>query len=137
MILLNSLRLELLLLNLLLITPTSSPHLAVVLSLTTPICGIKANKRINLQGRKALRPCIKLCSISSADSSSIFLCSLLSPWSFLGYARSLLLLHARELDEELVRSTLNVLLKFEEDIEATDTELRTMVRDSTSEAPAA
>ena len=41
------------------------------------------------------------------------------------WARSLLLLHADELDEELVRSTMNVLLKFEEDIEATDGELRT------------
>ena len=46
------------------------------------------------------------------------------------WARSLLLLHADKLDEELVRSTLNVLLKFEDDIEATDSELRQMVRDS-------
>lgn len=40
------------------------------------------------------------------------------------WARSLLLLHANQLDEELVRSTLNVLLKFEDDIEATEPELR-------------
>jgi len=46
------------------------------------------------------------------------------------WARSLLLLHANQLDEEMVRSTLNVLLKFEEDIEATDPELRNMIRDS-------
>ena len=46
------------------------------------------------------------------------------------WARSLLLLHADQLDEELVRSTLNVLLKFEDDIESTDTELRSMVKDS-------
>ena len=46
------------------------------------------------------------------------------------WARSLLLLHADQLEEDLVRSTLNVLLKFEEDIEATDNELRSLVRDS-------
>ncbi len=46
------------------------------------------------------------------------------------WARSLLLLHADQLEEDLVRSTLNVLLKFEEDIEATDNELRGLVRDS-------
>jgi len=44
------------------------------------------------------------------------------------WARSLLLLHADQLDEELVRSTLNVLLKFEEDIEATGGELRKLLR---------
>jgi MoxR-like ATPase len=43
------------------------------------------------------------------------------------WARSLMLLHADKLDEELVRNTLNVLLKFEDDIEATDTELRALV----------
>jgi len=46
------------------------------------------------------------------------------------WARSLLLLHAEHLDEELVRSTLNVLLKFEDDIESSDTELRSMVNQS-------
>lgn len=46
------------------------------------------------------------------------------------WARSLLLLHADHLDEELVRSTLNVLLKFEDDIESTDSELRAMVKES-------
>lgn len=46
------------------------------------------------------------------------------------WARSLLLLHADKLDEELVRSTLNVLLKFEDDIEATDPELRQLVRNT-------
>jgi MoxR-like ATPase len=45
------------------------------------------------------------------------------------WARSLLLLHAKQLEEELVRSTLNVLLKYEEDIEATAIELRALVRD--------
>lgn len=43
------------------------------------------------------------------------------------WARSLLLLHANKLDEELVQSSLNVLLKFEEDIEATESELRTLL----------
>ena len=49
------------------------------------------------------------------------------------WARSLLLMHAAELDEDLVRSTLNVLLKFEDDIDATDPELRGLVRDSGSD----
>ena len=48
------------------------------------------------------------------------------------WARSLLLLHADKLEEELVRSTLNVLLKFEDDIESADSELRSLVRDSSS-----
>lgn len=46
------------------------------------------------------------------------------------WARSLLLLHADKLDEELVRSTLNVLLKFEDDIEATDSQLRKLLSDA-------
>ena len=50
------------------------------------------------------------------------------------WARSLLLLHANKLDEELVRSTLNVLLKFEDDIEATDADLRSLVRGSSEPA---
>ncbi len=43
------------------------------------------------------------------------------------WARSLLLLHADHLDEELVGSTLNVLLKFEEDIDTTGSELRNLL----------
>ncbi len=43
------------------------------------------------------------------------------------WARSLLLLHADHLDEDLVRSTLNVLLKFEDDIEAANGELRNLL----------
>ncbi|MCP5146831.1 MAG: MoxR family ATPase [Pseudomonadales bacterium] len=43
------------------------------------------------------------------------------------WARSLLLLHARHLDEDMVRSTLNVLLKFEDDIEAAESELRSLL----------
>jgi MoxR-like ATPase len=46
------------------------------------------------------------------------------------WARSLLLLHADALDEELVRSTLNVLLKFQDDIEATEPELRSLLSSS-------
>lgn len=46
------------------------------------------------------------------------------------WARSLLLLHTEELSEQLVRSTLNVLLKFEDDIQTIDPQLRQMVRDS-------
>ncbi len=47
------------------------------------------------------------------------------------WARSLLLLHTDKLDEELVRMTLNVLLKFEDDIEATDSEIVQLVRQAT------
>jgi MoxR-like ATPase len=43
------------------------------------------------------------------------------------WARSLLLLHAEQLDESVVRSTLNVLLKFQDDIEATEPELRSLL----------
>ncbi len=43
------------------------------------------------------------------------------------WARSLLLLHAEQLDEEVVRSTLNVLLKFQDDIEATEPEIRSLL----------
>ena len=49
------------------------------------------------------------------------------------WARSLVLLHANQLEEELVRSTLNVLLKYEEDIEATDSELRSLLSTSSSD----
>lgn len=44
------------------------------------------------------------------------------------WARALLLLHASELDDAMVRNTLNLLLKFEDDIEAMDTEIGGMVR---------
>ena len=44
------------------------------------------------------------------------------------WARSLLLLHAEQLDEDLLKSTLNVLLKFEDDIETTEAELRTLLK---------
>ena len=48
------------------------------------------------------------------------------------WARSLLLMHAYQLNEEMVRYTLNVLLKYEDDIEATAPELRSLVRKSTA-----
>jgi MoxR-like ATPase len=44
------------------------------------------------------------------------------------WARTLLLLHAQELDTELVRSTLNILLKFQDDIENIDAEVVAMTR---------
>lgn len=44
------------------------------------------------------------------------------------WARSLLLLHATELDEAFLQSTLNVLLKFEQDIETVEAELNTLRR---------
>jgi MoxR-like ATPase len=42
------------------------------------------------------------------------------------WARTLLLLHTDRLDAELVRDTLNVILKFQEDIENVETELTTL-----------
>lgn len=46
------------------------------------------------------------------------------------WAKTLLLMHASELDEELVRTTLNVLLKHESDILSVKTDLRTLARES-------
>jgi len=43
------------------------------------------------------------------------------------WARSLLLLHARELDADIVRNTLNVLLKFEDDIDTASAGLRDLL----------
>jgi MoxR-like ATPase len=40
------------------------------------------------------------------------------------WARTLILLHSESLDADLVRQTLNVILKFQEDIEAVDAELQ-------------
>ncbi|MYD87210.1 MAG: MoxR family ATPase, partial [Acidobacteria bacterium] len=42
------------------------------------------------------------------------------------WARTLLLLHTESLDPELVRETLNVILKFQEDIENVDAEIATL-----------
>lgn len=42
------------------------------------------------------------------------------------WARTLVLLHARELDADLVRRTLNVLLKFQDDIENVDSEINAL-----------
>jgi len=44
------------------------------------------------------------------------------------WARALLLLHATELDDAMVRNTLNLLLKFEDDIDSVETEVPGMVR---------
>ncbi len=46
----------------------------------------------------------------------------------LDWARSLLLLHATDLDENTVRQTLNVLLKYEEDIQTTDSQINALLR---------
>lgn len=46
------------------------------------------------------------------------------------WARTLILMHANDLDEDMVRSTLNVLLKHESDIAAVDTDLRKLTRTS-------
>lgn len=45
----------------------------------------------------------------------------------LDWARTLVLMHARELDADLVRDTLNVLLKYQDDIEAVDAEISALV----------
>ncbi len=44
------------------------------------------------------------------------------------WARTLMLLNANQLDSQLVRSTLNVLLKFQDDIEHVDTEIPSLTR---------
>ncbi len=44
------------------------------------------------------------------------------------WARTLLLMHADQLDPEMVRTTLNVILKFQDDVERVETEVRSMVR---------
>lgn len=49
------------------------------------------------------------------------------------WARSLLLLHAHELDRTLLEDTLNVLLKFEQDIETASAELPALLRSSVDE----
>ncbi len=46
----------------------------------------------------------------------------------LDWARSLLLLHATDLDENTVRQTLNVLLKYEEDIQTADSQMNALLR---------
>ncbi|MEM6582370.1 MAG: MoxR family ATPase [Pseudomonadota bacterium] len=50
------------------------------------------------------------------------------------WAKSLLLLHASELDEQLVNDTLNVLLKFEQDIETAVQERRDLLRNAKAAA---
>ena len=44
------------------------------------------------------------------------------------WAKSLVLLNVKSLDASLVRETLNVLLKFQSDIDAADSEIETMIR---------
>jgi MoxR-like ATPase len=48
------------------------------------------------------------------------------------WARTLMLLHADELDNELVRNTLNVILKFQSDIEAVEPQLNALTAKATS-----
>jgi len=52
----------------------------------------------------------------------------------LDWARTLVLMHARELDADLVRDTLNVLLKYQDDIEAVDAEISALVVGAKKEA---
>ena len=49
------------------------------------------------------------------------------------WARVLILLHATSLDADLVRDTLNIFLKFEEDIQSVDAQLYEMTRNATKE----
>lgn len=51
------------------------------------------------------------------------------------WARTLLLLHADALEPELVRTTLNVLLKFQEDIESVERELAPLIRKASDAVP--
>jgi hypothetical protein len=48
------------------------------------------------------------------------------------WARTLLLLHADRLDPELVSNTMNVILKFQEDIENVQPEVRTLTQKATA-----
>ncbi len=50
------------------------------------------------------------------------------------WARTLLLLHSKELDTDLVRSTLNVLLKFQDDIEHVNAEIPALTRTAVKSA---
>ena len=50
------------------------------------------------------------------------------------WARTLVLLHAEELDTALVRSTLNILLKFQDDIETVDAEVPGLARQAAKSA---
>ena len=49
------------------------------------------------------------------------------------WARSLLLLHADKLDEKLIQTTLNVLLKFEDDVQAIGPQLHSLLADTSRE----
>ncbi|MEM6707329.1 MAG: MoxR family ATPase [Pseudomonadota bacterium] len=51
------------------------------------------------------------------------------------WARTLLLLHAEELDADLVRRTLNVVLKFQDDIENVTTEVNTLTAQARAATP--
>jgi MoxR-like ATPase len=53
------------------------------------------------------------------------------------WAKALMLLNASELDGDLVRETLNVILKFEEDIAAVDRQVLDLVRQAEKAAPVA
>jgi len=48
----------------------------------------------------------------------------------LDWTRALVLLNATELEPHLVRSTLNLLLKFQDDIEHTNPEVPTLIRNA-------
>jgi hypothetical protein len=50
------------------------------------------------------------------------------------WARTLLLLHANALGPELVRDTMNVILKFQEDIESVQPELRALTEKALRDA---
>ena len=47
------------------------------------------------------------------------------------WARTLMLLHADSLDPQMVRETLNVVLKFQDDIEAVESELTSLTSRAT------
>lgn len=53
------------------------------------------------------------------------------------WAKALMLLNASELDGDLVRETLNVILKFEEDIAAVDRQVLDLVRQAEKATPLA
>ncbi len=50
------------------------------------------------------------------------------------WARTLILLHTESLDPDLVRQTLNVILKFQEDVETVEAELQGVTNKALKEA---
>ncbi|WP_431267727.1 hypothetical protein [Dankookia sp. P2] len=80
------------------------------------------------------RTCDGSWSPSSSSSRSLDLKKLPSVSETIDWARVLVLLHAAQLDHAMVRDTLNVLLKFESDIEAVQPQIADLLLKARREA---